>query len=190
MQPSRKNWRRQLRRQRRNLSANAQATAAQKLLLRLARNPFFRGAQAIAFYWPSDGEISPLPLMRLALKQGKRCYLPVVDTRTLAMSFKRYQTGDLLTRNAFAIAEPSATKPALPAAALDVVLMPLVGFDDKGNRLGMGGGFYDRAFANLRHRRPLRIGLAHSLQKVPQLQREPWDVPLHAICTERYFLLL
>lgn len=182
--------RKQLRHRRRGLSPSAQALAAQKLLIKLARNPLFRHARTIAFYWPSDGEISPLPLMQLALSQGKRCFLPVVDSQTLAMAFRRYRRGDRLRRNCFGIPEPLAQKPALPAQALDVVLMPLVGFDDHGNRLGMGGGFYDRAFACLRHRRPLRFGLAHSLQKVPRLQSASWDIPLHGICTEKSFLLL
>lgn len=181
--------RRQLRQQRRDLSPSAQAIAAQKLLIKLARNPLFRRAQKIAFYWPSDGEISPLPLMRHALRQNKRCYLPLVSSQTFTMTFRRYRRGDRLRRNRFGIPEPVNT-PALPAHALDVVLMPLVGFDRNGNRLGMGGGFYDRAFARLRHRRPLRIGLAHSLQQVTQLESAPWDIPLHGICTEKTFLRL
>lgn len=182
--------RQQLRQRRRDLSSQAQALAAQKLLIKLARNPLYRRASKIAFYWPSDGEISPLPLMQQALKQGKHCYFPVVDSDTLTMTFRRYRRGDRLLRNRFGIPEPLAQASALPVQALDLVLMPLVGFDTGGNRLGMGGGFYDRAFANFRHRGPLRIGLAHSLQKVPHLESASWDIPLHGICTEAHFHLL
>lgn len=182
--------RKQLRQQRRALSASAQTLAAQKLILRFARNPLFRRARSIAFYWPSDGEISPLPLLRIASKQGKRCYLPAVEKRTLTMSFRRYYCGERLQPNHFGIPEPSPQSPSVAAKALDVVLMPLVGFDAQGNRLGMGGGFYDRAFAKLRHHRPLRIGLAHSVQKVARLNYATWDIPLHGICTESDFHLL
>lgn len=174
-----------MRQQRRELSAREQTLAAKKLLLKLARNPLFRRARSLAFYYPSDGEISPLPLMQLALQQGRQCYLPVVRAHTLKMSFKRYRRGERLYPNRFGIAEPSPRARQIPAKALDVVLMPLVAFDEQGNRLGMGGGFYDRAFAKLRHRRPLRIGLAHSLQKVTRIEHASWDVPLHGICTER-----
>lgn len=105
------------------------------------------------------------------------------------MNFRRYRLGDRLTRNAFGITEPCAYAARARAQTLDVVFMPLVGFDDYGNRLGMGGGFYDRAFAKLRGRKPLRIGLAHSCQKVPKLARQSWDVPLHGIGTESTFSL-
>lgn len=180
----------QLRQQRRDLSPNTQTLAAQKLLIKVARTPLFRKACKIAFYWPSDGEISPLPLMQLALTLGKQCFLPVVDAETLTMSFRQYRRGDRLRSNRFGIPEPVPQKPTLPVHALDVVMMPLVGFDEHGNRLGMGGGFYDRAFADLRHRRPLRLGLAHSLQKVASLESACWDIPLHGICTEKSFLML
>lgn len=122
--------------------------------------------------------------MRLALKQQRHCYLPVVNPHTRSMTFKRYRFGEHLRPNRFGILEPGSKAPALAIEALDVVLMPLVGYDLQGNRLGMGGGFYDRAFARLRRRRPLRIGLAHSLQQVARLERAPWDIPLHGVCTE------
>lgn len=177
--------RRHLRQKRRSLSSSAQVLAAQKLLIKLARSPLYRQARKIAFYWPNDGEISPLPLMQLALSQGKHCYLPLVKSTTLEMTFQRYRRGERLQRNSFGIPEPLIHSPALPAQDLDIVFLPLVGFDSHGNRLGMGGGFYDRAFANLRHHRPLRLGLAHSQQRVPQLESASWDIPLHGICTER-----
>jgi 5-formyltetrahydrofolate cyclo-ligase len=72
---------------------------------------------------------------------------------------------------------------------LDLVLVPLVGFDARGNRLGMGGGFYDRHFAFLRNRRawrrPLLIGIAFDVQRVPRLSDAAHDVPLWGIVTER-----
>lgn len=72
---------------------------------------------------------------------------------------------------------------ALRAAAMDVVMLPLLGFDVRGTRLGQGGGYYDRTLSKTSFR-PYRIGLAYAAQQVPVLPREPWDVPLHAVLTE------
>jgi 5-formyltetrahydrofolate cyclo-ligase len=181
--------RKHLRQRRRNLSRSAQILAAQKLVLKISHNPLYRRAHNILFYWPSDGEISPLALMNHALKKGKQVYFPVVDPVNFNMQFHRFRRGDRLKENIFGIPEPLKQSPKLPAQKLDLVFMPLVGFDDKGNRLGMGGGFYDRAFAALRRRQPLRIGLAHSVQKVAQLMPDNWDIPLHGLCTEKHFYL-
>ena len=74
---------------------------------------------------------------------------------------------------------------------LDLILLPLVGFDLKGNRLGMGGGYYDRTLSYLRHRRfwikPRLVGVAHECQKVDSLIARPWDIPLDAVVTETAF---
>ena len=70
---------------------------------------------------------------------------------------------------------------------LDIVLLPLLAFDDRGNRLGMGGGYYDRLFASRLHRKtkqPLRVGLAFDCQQAERLPMQAWDVPLHAVVTE------
>ena len=98
--------------------------------------------------------------------------------------------GDRLVRNRFGIPEPSLRQHriALPWA-LDVILVPLVGFDSACRRLGMGGGFYDRTLGFLRHRthwrRPTLIGLAHECQRVAELEAQPWDVPLDMVVTEK-----
>ena len=94
-----------------------------------------------------------------------------------------------MTRNRFNIEEPTLDSTAIiELTAHDCLLMPLVGFDAKGNRLGMGGGFYDRTLAPLQRLcdgppRPLLIGVAHDCQQVPVLPIEPWDIPLDVIIT-------
>jgi 5-formyltetrahydrofolate cyclo-ligase len=103
----------------------------------------------------------------------------------------RYRSDARLLDNRYGIPEPSIQEQQLPAWAMQVVLMPLVGFDRTGNRLGMGGGFYDRTFAfkrNRIHARPLLIGLAHSVQEVAALPTESWDMPLDLIATEKELL--
>ncbi len=93
-----------------------------------------------------------------------------------------------MRKNNFGIAEPG-DRGRILTAELDVVLVPLVGFDDAGNRLGMGGGFYDRHFSFLRSRthfrRPRLIGVAYEMQRLPKLPTDPWDVPLWAVVTDR-----
>lgn len=92
--------------------------------------------------------------------------------------------------NRFGIPEPKASpRQTLKALELDLLLLPLVAFDSKGNRLGMGGGYYDRTLAHLNRqkgwRRPRIIGLAHELQRVDGLKNNAWDVPLDGIITDQ-----
>jgi 5-formyltetrahydrofolate cyclo-ligase len=107
------------------------------------------------------------------------------------MRFAAYQPGMRMALNRFSIAEPALPRAELLAAeCLDLIIMPLVGFDAGGNRLGMGGGFYDRTLAFLQHRgrwrRPLLFGLAYEFQRVDGLQPRCWDVPLDGVITDRY----
>lgn len=112
---------------------------------------------------------------------GKSTYLPVI--RSTSLEFRRYGKGDRLHKNRFGIPEPLACQPTLKAAELDLILVPLVGFDSRGNRLGMGAGFYDRCFRHSRAR-PWRIGVAHELQKVARIPQDPWDKPMQAVLTD------
>jgi 5-formyltetrahydrofolate cyclo-ligase len=146
------------------------------------RHPWFKLSRSVAFYWPADGEISPLPLLRPAMRLGKTLYLPVIRRHSLV--FRRYRPGNPLRHNRFGIPEPAPHQPTLLARQLDLVLVPLVGFDLRCNRLGMGAGFYDRCFDRAGTR--LRcIGLAHELQKIASVPQDPWDKPLHAVVTDR-----
>ncbi|MBW8054027.1 MAG: 5-formyltetrahydrofolate cyclo-ligase [Nitrospira sp.] len=119
----------------------------------------------------------------------KMCYLPVLSrVRGDALWFAPAAPGTVLVANHFGILEPAVGRRDLVRAQkLDLILLPLVGFDPRGNRLGMGAGFYDRTLAILRHRKhwrkPHLIGLAHELQRVDQLASDLWDIPLQAIVT-------
>lgn len=185
------NLRQHLRSKRRALSRSQQAQSAQKVAIRVAKHPWFKQAQKMAFYWPADGELDPRPLLKLALKMGKHCYLPIIQANK-SLLFAPYSTASKLQLNRFNIPEPLHRKQALiPSKQLDLIFMPLVGFDDVGNRLGMGGGFYDRSLASNswgpKTKLPRKIGLAHSVQEVGRLQSERWDVPLLACVTELAF---
>lgn len=157
--------------------------------------PFFLRSRRIALYLANDGEIDPEWLRQLAESAGKEVFLPLLHPfRHNSLLFQRHQAGRTLASNRFGIAEPRlGDEPLAPAWSLDVVFMPLVAFDSTGNRLGMGGGFYDRTFARAprrHHFRPLLVGLAHAFQQVESLPREPWDIPLDAIATDRGILCL
>lgn len=121
---------------------------------------------------------------------AREWFLPVLRRHAAGrLWFVRWRPPDRLRPNRFGILEPSARRGAIrPAWHLDLVLLPLVGFDDRCNRLGMGGGYYDRSLAWLRQRqhwrRPRLIGLAHECQRLEHIEPRRWDVPLDAVVTE------
>lgn len=176
--------RQQLRSQRRNLDEYQQQRASKALDRCLRRHPAFRRAAHLAFYLPNDGEISPLIAMKRLTRQGHACYLPCLAGKSLV--FRRYRPGEKLVTNRFGIPEPSHRRGnTLSAKQLNIIFLPLVGFDAAGNRLGMGGGFYDRTLSQLPPRnRPLLVGLAHELQRVDKLPVQRWDIPLDAVVTD------
>ncbi|ROM47779.1 5-formyltetrahydrofolate cyclo-ligase [Pseudomonas poae] len=188
---SRPQLRRMLRKARRELSPSEQRKAALGVYRQLAQHPLFRRARHISLYLPTDGEIDPRLLLRAAQRRGKATYLPVLSAwpRT-KMVFQRVRPGDKLSPNRFRILEPQVNANRQRQVwALDLVLLPLVGFDDAGGRLGMGGGFYDRSLAYLSRRqswrKPTLLGLAHECQKVERLAQASWDVPLAGTVTDR-----
>jgi 5-formyltetrahydrofolate cyclo-ligase len=188
---SRPHLRRMLRKARRALTPSEQRQAAHGLYRQLAQHPLFRRAKHISLYLPTDGEIDPRLLLRAAQRRGKATYLPVLSAwpRT-KMVFQRVKPGETLLPNRFRILEPRVNaRRQRKVWALDLVLLPLVGFDDAGGRLGMGGGFYDRSLAYLARRKswrkPALLGLAHECQKVDRLAQASWDVPLAGTVTDR-----
>ncbi len=183
-----------LRQQRRALSPQQQRLASEQLARTLFSSPLLFRAKRIAIYLAADGEIDPAVFSRIAQQRGKQIYLPSLHpVRKGHLWFGPLQGQRV--KNQFGMWEPSPRSCSmLTARELDVVLMPLVGFDDQGGRLGMGGGFYDRTFAYKQtawmktqdgRMRPKLIGLAHHFQQVTSLPIEPWDVPLQAIATDK-----
>lgn len=182
--------RKALRQKRRAISPEQRRQAAAGLVEQVRRWPAFRRSQRIAFYIANDGEISVEPLLRLAANARKQCFLPVLHgPASNRLWFAPYAPGEALVPNRFGIPEPTASRAQFASVmSLDLVLMPLVAFDDQGRRLGMGGGFYDRTFAYLRHRRcwrkPTLVGVAYDFQQIPSVPDDPWDIPLTAIATQ------
>jgi 5-formyltetrahydrofolate cyclo-ligase len=186
----RKDLRKTLRAKRKALTPSQQQQAAQQLVQRLRSHPVFLRSQHISFYMADDGEMNLRLLMQAVVAMGKQCYLPVLHPlKEGELWFSAYCEGDVLVKNRFGLEEPPVDKKHFPAWALDLVLMPLVGFDRLGNRLGMGGGFYDRTFAFVKNtsrpKVPVLMGIAHSCQEVESLKSESWDVTLDYIATDR-----
>lgn len=186
---SRRRLRRTLRDRRRALGARrrrANATAAARLL---AKSALLRAARDVAVYLPRDGELDPLILLTMLSSRGIRAWLPVIEpipSRPPRLAFAPLDDPDHMRPNRFGIPEPVRGAPRV-GWTLDIVLLPLVGFDRRGGRLGMGGGFYDATFDPRRTRpaRPKLVGLAHAVQEVDALALQPHDAPLDAIVTER-----
>ena len=131
----------------------------------------------ISFYWPFKREIDLRPFLRARLAQGARAALPVVVEKNQAMEFWHWQPRMKMDRGIWDIPIPAERQPVRP----DVILVPLLGFDAQGYRLGYGGGYYDRTLETAP--RPYTLGIAYSDQ-LAQFSHAPHDVPLDAIVTE------
>lgn len=178
--------RKSLRAARRALSAREQREASTGLIRQLTALPDYVRVKHVALYWANDGEIDVTPLMRRLIADNKRVYLPVLHPLQPRLWFRPWSPGVRMAHNRFGIPEPVRGR-KIPPWYLDWVLLPLVGFDEAGGRLGMGGGFYDRTFAHRDRwpREPGRIGVAHDCQKVLRVPLEPWDIPLERVATDR-----
>lgn len=181
--------RQRLRAQRLALPASTRVAAAQALLAQVEQIPEFLTDRRIAGYWATAGELPLAALLGGIHARGQTWYLPVVQPGRL-LRFAPWHMGAALAPNRYGIPEPACTTADLLAASeLDVVLLPLLGFDRRGHRLGFGGGYYDRSLAFLRGRReparPLLVGIAYALQEVPRLEAQAWDVRLDYVATER-----
>lgn len=185
----RQQLRKTMRKTRQLLSVKQQNTHARQLAKNLRLNRHFKQATDVAFYLAEDGEISPEFAIKVAWQQKKNVYLPVISPYGNSLFFALYTPNTRMKRNRFGIAEPiTPIKQCKRAHQLQLICMPLVGFDLTGNRLGMGGGFYDRSLHFRHHqkswRKPRLVGFAHECQKLGLVPVEEWDIPVDGIVTE------
>ncbi len=178
----RQGLRREMRSRRRSLPRVRRQFAVRAIIRRLRAHAAYQRARSVALYWPADGEPDIRGIEAHARARGKRLYLPVVGGGG-GMAFAPWVRGGRLRRNRYGIPEPAGGR-RVPAGRLDLLVMPLVAFDAAGNRLGMGGGYYDRALAQ-RHRRPFLVGIAFACQQVEAVPAQPWDIPMTCVITER-----
>lgn len=178
-------WRWQLRQQRRQLKPLHQQQAAVALAKLLLKQDFFHTSHSLAGYLAYDGEISLSPFFDIAQKQGKRLFVPVVPEQAdKPLRFVAYSTALPVSYNRYGIAEPKDKTTSISSAELDTVLMPMLGFDIQGNRLGMGAGYYDRTLAQKQPGQTL-VAVAHHCQQVSELKPDEWDIRPHFIVTDR-----
>jgi 5-formyltetrahydrofolate cyclo-ligase len=186
--PAQRQLRQSIRKQRQALTTSESTTCAEQLAQHVRSSQFVSNSRHIAAYLPADGEIDPMPLVQYLWSLGKTIYLPVlVPFSKQKLWFAKFEAGDQLVYNRYGIAEPLRRRLIKPCA-LDLVLTPLVAFDQAGHRIGMGGGYYDRSFAFLTGRqywrKPHMLGLAFEFQKQGTIKPNAWDIPLTAIATE------
>lgn len=186
--------RKTLRQQRNDLSSTLQQKKSASIVSKIAQSSVYASANHIAFYYPVDGEVDPLPLAKLghSATGTKQFYLPILQGDNEPLLFAPVCSQSEYVNNRFSIPEPLYNdNDLITGDALDLVLMPLLGFDKQGNRLGMGGGFYDRTFAfkQQKSRKPLLMGIAYELQETAPLKAENWDIPLDYIVTESQFIV-
>jgi 5-formyltetrahydrofolate cyclo-ligase len=181
--------RRQLRAQRAQLDARTRLSAAEALVKTLEQLPEFLVDTRIAGYWAVAGEM-PLHAAYASLRSREQQYFLPLVTAADDLQFGAYHAGADVQANRYGIPEPVAPADALLGPAdLDLVLVPLLAFDRRGNRLGSGAGFYDRSFAflrtTLRPARPVLVGIGYHFQEVGEIAPAAWDVKLDFIATDR-----
>lgn len=183
----RRQLRQRIRAERRALSPTERRVRSRAICAAIRKLPVFRRARRIGLFLAFDGEPDLSALLETASRNGQWVYAPVISGSQ--MRFTRVG-GESMRANLFGILEPALGSEIDPRR-LDLVLTPLVAFDDRGTRLGVGRGYYDRCFGFLRHRqawhRPKLLGVAYELQRVPHLERQPWDIPLWGAVTEAGF---
>lgn len=182
-----------IRKRRSELDPHWCASRSAQICAHLVNTWLYRRARHIACYFAHGNEASLELLMQDAWARRKQVYLPILGLRYSGqLWFVPSQADTPVYKNRFGIAEPvhANHERRTKLRKLDLILMPLVAFDHNGNRLGMGGGFYDKTLASLNATctswsRPKRIGIAYDLQGVDTIPGEHWDVPLDAVVTER-----
>lgn len=189
LQPTRAQLRAELRARRAALKPGERLAAADAVARHLGERDELRQPGYIGGYWAVNGEL-PLHAVQLRLAPGQVWCLPVVQADG-GLRFAPWRAGDPLVPNRYGIPEPD-TAATLAPQDLSLVLLPLLGFDRRGARLGMGGGYYDRAFSFRRDlpAPPRLIGVGYACQELPALPAEAWDVHLDGVATEHAFLTI
>jgi 5-formyltetrahydrofolate cyclo-ligase len=169
---------------RRAIQGRERKEAEARIVAQIHHHRVFRSARCVGTFLAFDGEPDIAPLLRLAT--GHRFYVPIIDANRMRFAALAARAGQ--RANFYGISEPREPR-FLPSRLLDIVLTPLVAFDDAGVRIGVGRGYYDRCFAYLRQRqhwiRPKLLGVAFECQRAPRLAANDWDVPLWGIVTEQ-----
>jgi 5-formyltetrahydrofolate cyclo-ligase len=195
-QPDLKLTRATIRQRRREISDDVRKTATQRIVNSMAQLKFFQTARKVAGFLAFDGEADPMALMTLAHQQQKQVYVPIIIAKREPLKFCPWQPDVPMKINPFGIEEPDVDSALwISADQLDFVICPLVAFDQRCHRMGVGAGYYDRSFVFLndfdqnhpRHveRPTVLAGFAFEMQRVTEIKPQPWDVALDWVVSER-----
>jgi 5-formyltetrahydrofolate cyclo-ligase len=189
--PIRNKLRNELRQRRRALSISSKQFASKRITQLLMRSGWLRPGQRIAVYLATEEELELAPLINVAWRRGCRLFIPhIINTRRREMKFYPYNLQSRLVVHRWGMEQLANSATPIATRMLDAVLIPTVGFDSAGHRLGMGGGFYDRHFAQWRRvqpNKPVLIGVAYACQEISAIDVQPHDIQLDAILTEQAF---
>ena len=182
-----KNLRARIKQKREQLSSENVDQLGDAIFRNLLDSNILEDKSRIAIYCSVNNEVATMQIIKHLWTKDKELFLPIIKSNQLV--FGSYKSGDNLCNNKFDIPEPTTQREELITAdVLDLVIVPLVAFDSDCNRLGMGGGYYDRALAfkktASKTSSPLLIGLAYELQKVNILEMNSWDIPMDGIISE------
>lgn len=162
------------------LPQSMRADAAQAVMQHFFHAVPLQAADVVAAYWRIRDELDCQPILVRLMDTNQTVVLPVVVGPEAPLDLRVWEQGASLYEAGFGTLAPSELA---PRAEPDIVLMPLLGFDAQGTRLGYGGGYYDRTLAGMR-KKPRLIGLAFAAQELDAIPREAHDIPLDAIVTE------
>jgi len=172
--------------ERARLAPDERRHASDKIAGKILSSTLFSSAKNIAVYVPMKSEVDTWPIIKRAWQLKKRIFAPIMQ-ENYTLRFNQFDDESELSTNKMGLREP-VNGQYLATDALDLVLVPLVAFDSQKNRIGMGGGYYDRTFAflekNRRGVKPILSGLAFECQRVEQIVPNPWDIRLFTIFTE------
>lgn len=184
----RRELRQRLAERRKALTPQQRIAAAQGLRRSLEQLPEYHTDARVAGYWAVNGELALNLVIPPLLARGQQFLLPLLGAER-QLRFAPWSAGDAVEPNRHGIPEPVHVTSPLAPFQLDLVLVPLLAFDRRGQRLGYGGGYYDRSFAFLneqaRPTEPLLVGIAYDFQEVDAIEPARWDVPLDFVATDR-----
>ena len=167
---------------RKKLSATCRRVKSRKIFRKLFKIPLYQKAEKIAVYFDISPEVETRPFLRTMIKE-KKVFLPRTDPAKKILTLHRVEVlGKDLRRGAYAIREPKKDRPRKPAAAMDLIVVPGVGFDRKGNRLGRGAGYYDRFLK--RGKKVPKIGICFREQLVKKIPVTKRDVLMDRVITD------